>query len=41
LDPLPTRVDALLDRWQAGDVSGEPEWNVEALQPLALRAVAN
>jgi hypothetical protein len=34
------RVDAMLDRWQAEDVSGEPEWDVEAPQPLALRPIS-
>jgi hypothetical protein len=31
------RVAAMLDRWDADDVSGEPEWNVEDLAPMTLR----
>ena len=31
------RIAAMLDRWDAEDVSGEPEWNVEDLEPMALR----
>jgi hypothetical protein len=27
----------MLDRWQAEDVSDEPEWDVDALESLALR----
>ena len=33
------RVAAMLDRWEAEDVSGEPEWNVEELEPMTLRHV--
>jgi hypothetical protein len=28
----------MLDRWAAEDVSGEPEWNLEDLEPMTLRA---
>jgi hypothetical protein len=31
------RITAMLDRWAAEDVSGEPEWNVEDLEPMTLR----
>ena len=31
------RISAMLDRWEAEDVSGEPEWNVDDLQPMKLR----
>ena len=31
------RVAAMLDRWDSEDVSGEPEWNVEDLEPMTLR----
>jgi hypothetical protein len=27
----------MLDRWEAEDVSGEPEWSVEELEPVKLR----
>jgi hypothetical protein len=27
----------MLDRWEAEDVSGEPEWSVEELEPVRLR----
>jgi hypothetical protein len=32
------RVTAMLDRWEAEDVSGEPEWSVEELEPVTLRS---
>jgi hypothetical protein len=31
------RVAAMLDRWDSEDVSGEPEWNVEDLEPMTVR----
>jgi hypothetical protein len=31
------RIAAMLDRWESEDVSGEPEWDVEDLEPIALR----
>jgi len=31
------RVAAMLDRWDFEDVSDEPDWNVEGLEPMALR----
>lgn len=31
------RIAAMLDRWDAEDVSGEPEWNIEDLEPMSLR----
>jgi hypothetical protein len=31
------RVAAILDRWEAEDVSGEPEWSVEELEPVTFR----
>ena len=31
------RVRAMIDRWAQEDVSGEPEWDVEDVAPLALR----
>ncbi len=31
------RIAAMLDRWDAEDVSGEPEWDVEDLEPVKLR----
>lgn len=31
------RVAAMLDRWAAEDVSGEPDWSVDDLEPIALR----
>jgi hypothetical protein len=27
----------MLDRWDAEDVSDEPEWDVEELEPMTLR----
>lgn len=32
------RIAAMLDRWAAEDVSGEPEWNVEDIEPMTLRS---
>jgi hypothetical protein len=32
-----TRVAAMLDRWDSEDVSNEPDWNVEDLEPIKLR----
>jgi hypothetical protein len=32
------RIAAMLTRWQAEDVSGEPEWNLAESEPLKLRA---
>jgi hypothetical protein len=26
----------MLDRWAAEDVSGEPDWSVDDLEPMAL-----
>ena len=31
------RIAAMLDRWEAEDVSGEPEWNVDEVEPMTLR----
>lgn len=31
------RIAAMLDRWAAEDVSGEPDWSVDDLEPIALR----
>jgi hypothetical protein len=31
------RIAAMLDRWDQEDVSGEPDWNVEDLEPMTLR----
>jgi hypothetical protein len=31
------RIAAMLDRWDHEDVSGEPDWNVEDLEPMMLR----
>ena len=31
------RIAAMLDRWNHEDVSGEPEWNAEDLEPMTLR----
>ena len=30
-------VEAMLGRWQAEDVSAEPDWDVVDIEPLALR----
>ena len=30
------RVAAMLDRWAAEDVSGDPDWSVEDLEPITL-----
>jgi hypothetical protein len=35
------RVAAMLDRWEAEDISGEPDWNVDELQPMTLRPTPN
>jgi hypothetical protein len=31
------RIAAMLDRWASEDVSGEPDWSVDDLEPVALR----
>jgi hypothetical protein len=31
------RIAAMLARWEADDVSGEPEWSIEDLEPMTLR----
>lgn len=31
------RIAAMLDRWDAENVSDEPEWDSEDLEPMALR----
>jgi hypothetical protein len=33
------KVRAMLDRWAAEDVSGEPDWDVEDIEPLRFREV--
>jgi hypothetical protein len=32
------RIAAMLDRWAAEDVSGEPEWDVADVQPMVLHS---
>jgi hypothetical protein len=34
------RISAMLDRWNAEDISDEPEWSVEDLEPMKLRSAA-
>lgn len=31
------RITAMLDRWATEDVSGEPDWSVDDLEPIAFR----
>jgi hypothetical protein len=31
------RIAAMLDRWETDDISGEPEWNIEDVEPMTLR----
>ena len=31
------RVASMLDRWETEDVGDEPDWDVDDLEPLALR----
>ena len=31
------RITAMLDRWEVDDVSGEPEWRVEDIEPMTVR----
>jgi hypothetical protein len=31
------RIAAMLDRWNAEDVSKEPDWSIADLQPITLR----
>jgi len=33
------RVAAMLDRWEAEDVSDEPDWDVGDIEPIALPAI--
>jgi hypothetical protein len=35
------RIATMLDRWESEDVSGEPDWNVEDLEPVTLRRSAD
>ena len=30
------RIAAMLSRWEAEDVSGEPDWDVTGIEPLSL-----
>ena len=32
------RIAAMLGRWEAEDVSGEPDWDVDHIEPLKLRS---
>jgi hypothetical protein len=32
------RVAAMLSRWEAEEVAGEPDWDVVGIEPLALRS---
>ncbi len=32
------RIAAMLVRWEAEDVTGEPEWDVEDIEPVTLAA---
>jgi hypothetical protein len=32
------RIAAMLDRWEAEDVSDEPDWDIADIEPLALHA---
>lgn len=32
------RVRAMLTRWETDDVSSEPEWNVETIEPMQLES---
>jgi hypothetical protein len=32
------RIAAMLSRWEAEDVSGEPDWDVAGVEPVALRS---
>jgi hypothetical protein len=35
------RLAAMMDRWDAEDVAGEPDWDVSDLEPLALRSLSD
>jgi hypothetical protein len=32
------RVAAMLDRWEREEVVDEPDWDVDSVEPLALRS---
>ena len=32
------RIAAMLTRWEAEDLSGEPEWDLAEIEPLRLRS---
>lgn len=34
-----TRVAAMLDRWEAEDVSDEPDWDIGDIEPIALSTI--
>jgi hypothetical protein len=34
-----TRVAAMLDRWEAEDVSDEPDWDIRDIEPIALPTI--
>jgi hypothetical protein len=33
------RIASMLDRWEAENVSREPDWNVDDLEPMTVRHV--
>jgi hypothetical protein len=33
------RVAAMLDRWEAEDVSDEPDWDIGDVEPIALSTI--
>jgi hypothetical protein len=32
------RIETMLSRWEAEDVSGEPDWDVAGVEPVVLRS---
>jgi len=36
-----SRIAAMLDRWAADDVSTEPDWSIDDLEPITLRHSAD
>lgn len=34
------RIAAMLSRWEAEDVSGEPDWDVASIETLTLRPLS-
>lgn len=41
LSSAAARIEAMLKRWEAEDVSDEPDWDPEDIEPIALAGAAS